>query len=369
MRISIAPKLFIGFLVVIFLNVFFFVIVSKMENVNTITRILKKQNEIKNDILRLKTLHRVQGPSIISYEKIGHPQSVQNFRETSQKITILYDSICQKFDSILSIDSAVIVETIYNQSYCGSLLPLKAALDTIKIFNSIYSNMFDSIVMGKPSGNSRVPTWKNVLNDADYRLTSALDTAENIIDNQTNLRIKDVESRVNNVKQITIAIIAGVTLFAFIFGLIFSRYITNALRRLKESASTIGRGDFNVVPSGYPNDEIGDLATAFFEMAIDLKNTQEELIRSKRLAAIGEVVASVNHEINNPLMIISGNAQFLEMIMEGYPKEMLERIHTILEETERISRVTRKLREIKNPVVEDYTSSGEQMINLDKSSQ
>jgi hypothetical protein len=66
-------------------------------------------------------------------------------------------------------------------------------------------------------------------------------------------------------------------------------------------------------------------------------------------------------------MIISGNAQFLEMSMAKYPAEMRERVQTILEETERISSVTRKLREIKNPVVEDYTASGEQMINLDKS--
>ena len=144
--------------------------------------------------------------------------------------------------------------------------------------------------------------------------------------------------------------------------------MTTSLRRLRESARTIGKGEFDFNPRGYPKDEIGDLASAFFDMAYDLKRTQEELIKSKRLAAIGQIVASVNHEINNPLMIISGNAQFLEMSMEGYPQEMRDRIKAILEETERISQVTRKLREIKNPVVEDYTSSGEQMINLDKSS-
>ena len=103
-------------------------------------------------------------------------------------------------------------------------------------------------------------------------------------------------------------------------------------------------------------------------MAYDLKNAQEELVRSKRLAAIGEVVASINHEINNPLMIISGNAQFLEMSMDGYPDELRDRVRAIIEETDRISRVTRKLREIRKPIVEDYTSSGEQMINIDKSS-
>jgi nitrogen-specific signal transduction histidine kinase len=139
------------------------------------------------------------------------------------------------------------------------------------------------------------------------------------------------------------------------------------MRRLKESAGVIGKGNFDFDASGYPNDEIGDLAAAFFVMATDLKTAQDELVKSRRLAAIGEVVASVNHEINNPLMIISGNAQFLEISMKDFPEEMKERVRTILEETDRISKVTKKLREIKNPVVEDYTSSGEQMINLDKS--
>jgi nitrogen fixation/metabolism regulation signal transduction histidine kinase len=166
----------------------------------------------------------------------------------------------------------------------------------------------------------------------------------------------------------TIIILVIVILVALGFALFFSRALTNSLRRLKESASVIGKGDFSFDTSGYPTDEIGDLASAFHDMAADLKKTQEELVKSKRLAAIGEVVASVNHEINNPLMIISGNAQFLEMSMKDYPDEMKERVKVILEETDRISAVTRKMRDIKNPIVEEYTSSGEQMINLDKSS-
>ena len=157
------------------------------------------------------------------------------------------------------------------------------------------------------------------------------------------------------------------SVFALLFAFLFSRAITVSLRKLKLSARLIAKGNFDFDPKGYPRDEIGELAKALFDMAFDLKNAQEELVKSKRLAAIGEVVASVNHEINNPLMIISGNAQFLEMSMEGYPADLRERLKAIIEETERISRVTRKLREIKNPVVEDYTSSGEQMINLDKS--
>ncbi len=369
MRITIAPKLFIGFLIVIFLNVFFLVIVSKLENVNSSAKILKKQNEIKNFLLRLKTLHRVQGPSVISYERIGRIESADNFKEMSSKIISILDTVKIHIDSVNNLDSSISTENRYSFNK-QELRSLKKKIDDISLYNGIYSNMFDSIVQAHMTTLplQKISVWRNVLNDADSRLSISLDSAELLIDEQTNIRIKEIETRVNNVKQVTLLIISGVTLFAIIFGIFFSGAITNALRRLKESASSIGKGDFNFDPSGYPNDESGDLATAFFQMAVDLKNVQEELIHSKRLAAIGEIVASVNHEINNPLMIISGNAQFLEMMMENYPDELKERVRTILEETERISMVTRKLREIKNPVVEDYTSSGEQMINLDKSS-
>ncbi|HMA63679.1 MAG TPA: histidine kinase dimerization/phospho-acceptor domain-containing protein [Chitinispirillaceae bacterium] len=345
------------------------VIVSKIENVNSSSKILKYSNEIKNHLLTIRGLHGAQGTSIISFERIGRTESVQRFKDVDVRINLVFDSTKAKIDSVNRIDSSIVVENRFDPPNIA-LATLKSNIENLKLFNGIYSNMFDSIVANHSNAQNslKIPIWRNVIDDGDRKFSSLLDESVNLIDEQTNIRIKEIEDRVANVKEMTLYIISGVTIFALIFGLFFSRAITNALRRLKESASTIGRGDFNFDPSGYSNDEIGDLANAFFQMSVDLKNVQEELIQSKRLAAIGEVVASVNHEINNPLMIISGNAQFLEMMMERYPDELRERVRTILEETERISRVTKKLREIKNPVVEDYTSSGEQMINLDKSS-
>ena len=370
MRITIAPKLFFGFVVIIFLNVFFFVIVSNLENVNGIVNIIKRQNEIKNRMLRLKTLHRVQSPSIASFERLGRQESVDNFRQTQREFVTLCDTINLKIDSIQHVNSQLVEDNQTLQNNIA-LQSLKASMDALRLYNNMFSGMFDSIVQAKVNpvvAPRRVDVWRDILDESGGKVTRAIDSMESIVDAQTNQRIKEVETKVSNVKEMTIYILIGVTVIAMIFGLWFSTYITTSLRRLTVSAGNIGKGDFNVDPHGYPGDEIGDLASAFFQMSVDLKNAQEALVRSKRLAAIGEVVASVNHEINNPLMIISGNAQFLQMTMTNYPQEMQERVTTILEETERISRVTRKLREIKNPVVEDYTSSGEQMINLDKSS-
>jgi nitrogen fixation/metabolism regulation signal transduction histidine kinase len=389
MRITIAPKLFLGFVVIIIFNFFFFVVVSNLEKINSITGILKLQTEIKNHLFRLKTLHRVQGPSVTSYIRLSRKESVENFNQTQKQIMTLYDSISRKLDSTVRLGGALTSNKLPS-SDTQTISLFTSALDTIKSLNTRYISTFDSIVQSKNAplnttrsksalsnkaqlkanrlSARRMEAWVKALEEQGDKITAIIDSAESIIDDNTNEQIKDVEQQVHEVREITIYIIIGVMAIALIFGLWFSTYTTNSLRRLTVSAGNIGKGDFDVDPHGYPKDEIGDLASAFFQMSVDLKNAQEALIRSKRLAAIGEIVASVNHEINNPLMIISGNAQFLQMTLGDASAETRDRVQTILEETERISKVTRKLREIKNPVIEDYTSSGEQMINLDKSS-
>jgi HAMP domain-containing protein len=371
MRLNIATKLFIGFVCVILLNTFFFVIVTRIDNVNGIVNILRSQNEVKNDLLRLKTLHRIQGPSILSFQSIGRKESVENFHGIHTNILHLIDSIQQQVDDIKLLDS-LLVSKGRSSKNLNATDRTTGLLLNIGSNDKQYSSFFERFVsfhelVRTPQSEKSMALLMDSINRIEQIITSELDSVETVLREQTAIRIKDIGNDVTNIKKVTISILTGITLFSILFAFIFSGTITNSLRRLKDSASQIGKADFNINPQGYPNDEIGDLATAFFDMAGDLRNKQEEVIKSKRLAAIGEIVASVNHEINNPLMIISGNAQFLEMSMEAFPDEMKERVRTILDETDRISQVTKKLREIKTLVTEDYTRSGEQMINLDKS--
>jgi len=369
MRISIGLKVFFGSLVIVFLNIFYVVVVYKLSDLNNIAHILKKQDRVQQAFLQIEKLYDSRKISRIFYENLKKPVYAEGFQSISANIASILDTTTTQLDSVELLDSAV--SQGGEQSLTAQIARVTG--DIIAI-NRQTASGFAQIVAIDLSAESVLSartkeTLLRTLDECDTVFIGNLNKAKQMIDEQTKARIKDIESRINNAKRITIIILICISVFAALYTLIYSSAITRSLRKLRESASYIGKGNFYFDPSGYPRDEIGDLAAAFFDMAVDLKRTQEELIKSKRLAAIGEVVASVNHEINNPLMIISGNAQFLEMSMQEYPAEIKERVRTILEETERISQVTRKLREIKNPVVEDYTSSGEQMINLDRSTQ
>lgn len=69
-----------------------------------------------------------------------------------------------------------------------------------------------------------------------------------------------------------------------------------------------------------------------------LRETEKELARTERLAELGMLSAGVAHEINNPLAIIRGNAELLQMTLSA-DADNQEEVGEILEQTGRINRI------------------------------
>jgi DNA-binding response OmpR family regulator len=85
----------------------------------------------------------------------------------------------------------------------------------------------------------------------------------------------------------------------------------------------------------------------------DKRRAEVELVDARRLSAIGETTLSLQHEINNPLSALLGNAELLMMEMreKGESNELLTVIH---EQAMRIADVVRRLRRLENPESVDY---------------
>ncbi|MCG3174911.1 MAG: Adaptive-response sensory-kinase SasA [Myxococcota bacterium] len=142
---------------------------------------------------------------------------------------------------------------------------------------------------------------------------------------------------------------------------LFGRLIVSSVRSLDEAVRQVSGGDYRARVRIAGQHEFSRLGEAFNSMAESighdrariheqvrkleelndsLKRTQDELIRSEKLALVGRMGAGVAHEIGNPLAAVLGYVQMLRasQLDEETRKDFLARIEGELKRIEKILR-------------------------------
>ena len=170
-----------------------------------------------------------------------------------------------------------------------------------------------------------------------YRLFKGLNWIL-VITHDVNEIMTPVDDLRNNIIIFSTIIIA----IGIFLAMIISRSISTPIVKLTNIVEdiSIDQLDVDIDPALlHSNDEVGDLATSFNRMIIERKRLEEVLIRSERLATLGELAGGVAHELRNPLAAITNAIYFLNIAIENPNSEIKETLQILEQEVKTSGRI------------------------------
>ncbi len=126
-----------------------------------------------------------------------------------------------------------------------------------------------------------------------------------------------------------------------------SRMLVQPLVQMQQAMDKIAHGDFTPLPEPTPgtsSEEFFALFRAFNRMIHELEVHQDQLVQSRKIAAVGTLTSGIAHELNNPINNIVLTAESLkEDFRELSQEDAMGLIQDILIQSERASEIVKGL--------------------------
>ena len=130
---------------------------------------------------------------------------------------------------------------------------------------------------------------------------------------------------------------------ALLFGGYLNRWLQSSVDELTEAATRIGAGDFATTLREGQTGAFQATATAFNRMTRDLRNAQDQLRQTERIAAWQDIAKRLAHELKNPLSPIRLSIETLRKAHarshDDFDALFEESTKTILQEVERLRHI------------------------------
>ncbi len=104
------------------------------------------------------------------------------------------------------------------------------------------------------------------------------------------------------------------------------------------------------------------------ELRKALAAAEQDLVRAERLAAVGEMTITLNHEINNPLMAAFADVELLLTDSGGPPENLRQGLEDIRQALRRIRDIVQRIGKLREVQSKDYLR-GVRMIDLERADQ
>jgi signal transduction histidine kinase len=175
--------------------------------------------------------------------------------------------------------------------------------------------------------------------------------------------------------------LSAASLFALLVGFLVvvavTRAVTASLDALRDGMDRVRQGSLDVQVRVGRKDETADMAAVFNRMVAELRESraklqayqqdleriveertralreaQAQLVQAEKLSAVGELVAGVAHELNNPLTSVLGYAQLLEGD-PSIPEDLREYARVVVREADRARQIVQSLLTFARPQAVD----------------
>ncbi|MBL9079739.1 MAG: HAMP domain-containing histidine kinase [Planctomycetes bacterium] len=149
-------------------------------------------------------------------------------------------------------------------------------------------------------------------------------------------------------EQVLLVAIAVTLAVLVLWSLVASRAIVAPVRALVAATRRVAGGDLAVSVPARGGPELGELASAFNQMATELAQGRQRLVAVEREQAWAEMARQVAHEVKNPLQPMRMAAQLLQRARrESDPRAdaVADRLaRTVLEQTQALDRIASDFR-------------------------